>query len=112
MCGGKEQSDVVETLSFGIHAGAMPTVGLTALQVLSKTGILWCSPKSEVSKSKQCLSEPVAPMPFMQQGIWFVHSASSSSELRSARTSLSLFQQQWVRSSEFAVDPCRTMILE
>ena len=50
----------------------------------------WHSPKSEVSKSKQ------APMPFMQQGIWILHSASSRSvyQLRSARTTLSLFQQQ------------------
>ena len=32
------------------------------------------------------LSEPVAPMPFMQQGIWILHTVSSSSvsQLRSA----------------------------
>ena len=28
---------------------------------------------------QQCLSEPEAPMPFMQQGIWIIHSVSSSS---------------------------------
>ena len=35
VCGGKLQSDVVET----VLAGPMPTVGLNALQMLSKTGI-------------------------------------------------------------------------
>ena len=47
----------------------------------------------KVSKSKQCLSEPVIPMPFMQQGIWILHTVSSSSvyQLRSAWTLLSLF---------------------
>ena len=50
----------------------------------------------KVSKSEQCLSEPVAPMLFMQQRIWILHIVSSSSadQLRSVWTSLSLFQQQ------------------
>ena len=60
----------------------------------------------KVSKSKQFLSEPVVPMPFMQQGIWILHTVSSSCvfQLRSAWTLLSLFLQHWVRSSELAVD--------
>ena len=39
------------------------------------------------------LSEPAAPVPFMQQGFWILHTVSSSSvyQLRSARTSLSRF---------------------
>ena len=39
------------------------------------------------------LSEPVAVMPFMQQGIWILHCVSSSSvyQLRSAPTSLYRF---------------------
>ena len=39
------------------------------------------------------LSEPVTPMPFMQQGIWILHTVSSSSvsQLRSAWKSLSRF---------------------
>ena len=47
----------------------------------------------KVFKSKQCLSEPVAPMPFMQQGISIFHSVSSTCvyQLKSAWTSLSLF---------------------
>ena len=28
---------------------------------------------------QQCLSEPVAPMPFIQQGIWILHTVSSNS---------------------------------
>ena len=47
----------------------------------------------KVSKSKQCLSEPVAPMPFMQQGISIFHTVSSTYvfQLKSAWTLWSLF---------------------
>ena len=45
-------------------------------------------------------------MPFMKQGIWILHTVSSSSVKSSCQRGRRglVFQQQWVRSSEFAVD--------
>ena len=56
-------------------------------------------------EAREGFSEPVAPMLFMEQGIWILHTVSSSSvyQLRSARTSLSRFPAavgQWTVSND------------
>ena len=54
---------------------------------------------------QQCFSEHVAPMPFMQQRIWILHTVFSILYISAVSKDVVVsFQQQCVRSSEFAVD--------
>ena len=64
----------------------------------------------QVPELKQCLSEPVALMPFVQQGIWVLHTASSISvfRLRSAWTTvccLPVLMVQHSIAAAFALEP-------